>query len=389
MNDFIFDIPTKVYFGREQLSHLSSELKKYGKRVLLTYGGGSIKSNGLYDRIVEQINAAGLELYELPGIEPNPRIASVRKGAELCKKHDIDVLLAVGGGSTIDATKFIAAGAMVEHDPWEFIINKAPIERALPIVTVLTLAATGSEMDDSGVISNPDTDDKIGRGDHNLLPKASFLDPTLTYTVSAYQTACGAADIISHICEVYFNLEKDLYMLDGFMEVLFKTVIKYAPIAIVKPDDYEARANLMWASSWAINGFLDGGRTLAWSCHPMEHQLSAYYDITHGLGLAILTPRWMRHCLNDATAPRLARFARTVFSVDNALDDAEAANAGIERLSEFLFTTLGLKSTLSAIGIDQTHFDAMAEKACGAGGVIEGFVPLKKQDVLDIYRMSL
>ena len=186
MNDFIFDIPTKVYFGREQLSHLSSELKKYGKRVLLTYGGGSIKRNGLYDRIVEQINAAGLELYELPGIEPNPRIASVRKGAELCKKHDIDVLLAVGGGSTIDATKFIAAGAMVEHDPWEFIINKAPIERALPIVTVLTLAATGSEMDDSGVISNPDTDDKIGRGDHNLLPKASFLDPTLTYTVSAY-----------------------------------------------------------------------------------------------------------------------------------------------------------------------------------------------------------
>lgn len=291
--------------------------------------------------------------------------------------------------STIDAAKFIAAGACADIDPWEFIKNRAPIERALPVITVLTIAATGSEMDNCGVISNPETNDKIGRGDYKLVPKASFLDPTVTYSVSAYQTACGAADIISHICEVYFNTEKDLYMLDGFMEVLFKTVIKYAPIAIAKPDDYEARANLMWASSWAINGFLDGGRTLAWSCHPMEHQLSAYYDITHGLGLAILTPRWMRHCLNDATAPRLARFARTVFSVDNALDDAEAANAGIERLSEFLFTTLGLKSTLSAIGIDQTHFDAMAEKACGAGGVIEGFVPLKKQDVLDIYRMSL
>lgn len=388
MNDFIFDIPTKVYFGRKQLSHLSSELKKYGKRVLLTYGGGSIKSNGLYDRIVEQINAAGLELYELPGIEPNPRIASVRKGAELCKKHDIDVLLAVGGGSTIDATKFIAAGAMVEHDPWEFIINKAPIERALPIVTVLTLAATGSEMDDSGVISNPDTDDKIGRGDHNLLPKASFLDPTLTYTVSAYQTACGAADIISHICEVYFNLEKDLYMLDGFMEVLFRTIIKYAPVAIHKPDDYEARANIMWASSWAINGFLDGGRSLAWSCHPMEHQLSAVYDITHGLGLAILTPRWLEYTLSDKTAYRLARFARCVFSVDPALSDMEAAKQGIAELSNFFFNTIGLKSRLSDIGIDASHFSAMAKKAC-SGGVLNGYVPLNQQDIENIYKMCL
>lgn len=389
MNGFVYDIPTRIYFGQNQLCHLGDELKKYGKKVLVTYGGGSIKKSGLYDKVMAQISAAGLYAAELPGIEPNPRIDSVRRGAELCKQENIDMVLAVGGGSTIDAAKFIAAGACADIDPWEFIKNRAPIERALPVITVLTIAATGSEMDNCGVISNPETNDKIGRGDYKLVPKASFLDPTVTYSVSAYQTACGAADIISHICEVYFNTEKDLYMLDGFMEVLFRTVIKYAPIAIVKPDDYEARANLMWASSWAINGFLDGGRTLAWSCHPMEHQLSAYYDITHGLGLAILTPRWMRHCLNDATAPRLARFARTVFSVDNALDDAEAANAGIERLSEFLFTTLGLKSTLSAIGIDQTHFDAMAEKACGAGGVIEGFVPLKKQDVLDIYRMSL
>ena len=321
MNGFVYDIPTRIYFGQDQLCHLGDELKKYGKKVLVAYGGGSIKKSGLYDKVMAQISAAGLYAAELSGIEPNPKIDSVRRGAELCKQENIDMVLAVGGGSTIDAAKFIAAGACADIDPWEFIKNRAPIERALPVITVLTIAATGSEMDNCGVISNPETNDKIGRGDYKLVPKASFLDPTVTYSVSAYQTACGAADIISHICEVYFNTEKDLYMLDGFMEVLFKTVIKYAPIAIAKPDDYEARANLMWASSWAINGFLDGGRTLAWSCHPMEHQLSAYYDITHGLGLAILTPRWMRHCLNDATAPRLARFARTVFSVDNALDD--------------------------------------------------------------------
>ena len=389
MNGFVYDIPTRVYFGQDKLCCLGEELKKHGSRVLLVYGGGSIKKSGLYDKVITEIKGAGLYFAELSGVEPNPKINSVRRGAELCKKENIDVVLAVGGGSTIDAAKFIAAGALVDFDPWEFIKNRVPIEKALPIVTVLTIAATGSEMDNCGVISNPETNDKIGRGDYKLIPKASFLDPSVTYSVSAYQTACGAADIISHICEVYFNTEKDLYMLDGFMEVLFKTIIKYAPIAIAKPDDYEARANIMWASSWAINGFLDGGRTLAWSCHPMEHQLSAYYDITHGLGLAILTPRWMRHCMNEQTTPRLARFARAVFSVDNALSDAEAAEAGIEKLSDFLFKTLGLKSTLTSIGIDSTHFEEMAEKACGASGVIEGFVPLKKQDVLDIYTMSL
>ena len=220
MNSFIYDIPTKVYFGEHQLSHLGEELAKYGKRVLLTYGGGSIKKSGLYDAVAAEVKAAGLTLFELSGIEPNPRIDSVRAGAELCKKERIDVLLAVGGGSTIDATKYIAAGACVDFDPWDFFSKWAPIERALPIVTVLTLSATGSEMDTGGVISNPETQDKIGRLAPPLLPKVSFLDPTNTYTVSPYQTACGAAHIMSHILEVYFNLEPDLYMLDCFMEGL-------------------------------------------------------------------------------------------------------------------------------------------------------------------------
>ena len=306
INDFIYDIPVRIYFGRDQLKHLGAELKKYGTRVLMTYGGGSIKKMGLYDRVVSAIKEAGLELFELSGIEPNPRIGSVRKGVQMCKEHNIDVLLAVGGGSTIDATKIMAAGACVDHDPWDFLdlSKRAPIERALPIVSILTLAATGSEMDTAAVISNPETNDKIGRLDPNMLPKASFLDPSITFSVSPYQTACGSADILSHLFEVYFTMDQDLYMLDCFMEGLMKTVIRFAPIAMREPDNYEARANLMWASSWAINGFVNGGKHKAWSCHPMEHELSAFYDITHGLGLAILTPRWMEYCLDETTVSK-------------------------------------------------------------------------------------
>lgn len=198
MNSFVYDIPVKVYFGENQLSHLGEELSRYGKRVLLTYGGGSIKKTGLYDAVVSEIKKAGLEFYELSGIAPNPRIESVREGVEICKRENIDVLLAVGGGSTLDATKWMAAGACVEHDPWEFFSQWAPVEKALPVLTVPTLAATGSEMDAGGVISNPETQDKIGRVAKPLLPKVSFLDPANTYTVSPYQTACGAADMWSH-----------------------------------------------------------------------------------------------------------------------------------------------------------------------------------------------
>lgn len=390
INDFVYDIPVRVYFGRDQLKNLGTELKKYGTRVLMTYGGGSIKRMGLYDRVVKEIKDAGLELYELSGIAPNPRIDSVRQGAQMCKEHHIDVLLAVGGGSTIDATKFMAAGACVDHDPWDFLdLQKwSPIERALPIVSILTLAATGSEMDSGGVISNPETHDKIGRLAPAMLPKASFLDPTNTFTVSAYQTACGAADMMSHIIEVYFNMNQDLYMLDCFMEGLMKTIIRYAPIAMREPDNYEARANLMWTSSWAINGFVDGGKQQAWSCHPMEHELSAYYDITHGLGLAILTPRWMEYCLGETTVSKYVQFGVNVFGIDPALDPMDIAHQAIDRLSDFLFGTLQLKRTLPEVGIDETHFAVMARKSVN-GGTLAGFKPLQQHDVEAIYRMCM
>ncbi len=389
MNNFVYDIPVKVYFGENQLSHLGEELKKYGMRVLLTYGGGSIKRIGLYDKVMKELNNAGLEVHELSGIEPNPRIDSVRKGAQMCKDHNIDVLLAVGGGSTIDATKFMAAGACVDHDAWDFLSEKwAPIEKALPIVSILTLSATGSEMDCGGVISNPETKDKIGRLAPPMLPKVSFLDPTLTYSVSAYQTACGAADMISHILEVYFNMEQDLYMLDCFMEGMLKTIIKYTPIAIEDPENYEARANLMWTSSWAINGFINGGKRLAWSCHPMEHELSAIYDITHGLGLAILTPRWLEYCLDETTVSKYVQFAVNVFGVDSSLPPMNVAKEGIRRLSEFLFDTIGLQRTFTEVGIKEEDFPVMAYKACG-GKVLKGFKHLTQKDIENIFKMCI
>ena len=388
MNNFVFQNPVKVYFGENQLCHLGEELSQYGKRVLLVYGGGSIKKNGLYDAVTKEIKAAGLEFYELSGIDPNPRIDSVREGAHLCKEHNIDVLLAVGGGSTIDATKWIAAAACVEHDPWDFFSKWAPVKRALPIATVLTIAATGSEMDPGGVISNPETREKIGRVEEALFPKTSFLDPTVTYSVSKYQTACGVADMMSHIMEVYFNMEPDLYMLDCFMEGMMKTIIKYAPIALQEPDNYEARANLMWTSSWAINGFAVGGKRQAWSCHPMEHELSAIYDITHGLGLAILTPRWMEYCLDETTVSKYVQFGVNVFSIDENQEPMEIAKQSIRKLSEFFFDTLGLDDTFTKVGIQAKDFPVMAKKACG-GDVLPGFKPLEQKDIEQIFTMCL
>lgn len=388
MNDFVYHIPTKVYFGTDQMQYLGEELKNYGKRVLLVYGGGSIKRIGLYDRVLAEAKDAGLELFECSGIEPNPRVESVNRGATICKKENIDVILAVGGGSTIDAAKFIGAATFYEGDAWDIQIGKVPITACLPIITVLTLSATGSEMDAGGVISNPDTNDKVGRMHPLLLPKVSFLNPEYTYSVNAYQTACGSADILSHIFEVYFDMNKDLFMLDTVMEGLIKTVIKYTPIAIAEPNNYEARANLMWASSWAINGFIDGGKDQEWSCHPMEHQLSAYYDITHGLGLAILTPRWMKYTLDETTVSRYYRFGCEVFGLDKNLPEFEVAQRAIELLSDFFFKTLGLTDNLTKLGIDETYFSDMANKAV-SGGVLEGFKPLSANDVENIYKMCL
>lgn len=388
MNDFVFWNPVKVYFGKDQVEHLSDEIKYHGKSVLLVYGGGSIKKSGVYDKVTAQLRGAGIKYVDFSGIEPNPRIGSVRKGAMICREHGLDVVLAVGGGSTIDAAKWIAAAAVSDHDPWDHIANGVELKAALPIISVLTLAATGSEMDMIGVINNPETHDKIGGHSPLIFPKASFLDPTYTYSVGAYQTACGSADIMSHVMETYFCADQTLYVTDSFMEGLMRSVVLFAPKAIETPDDYEARANLMWASSWAINGFIRAPMPQVWSCHPMEHQLSAVFDVTHGLGLAVLTPRWLEYCLDERTAPRISRFGSAVFGIDQFGSPVECAKRSIDALSNFLFCRLGIPDTLTKAGVDESAFEEMAKKACRKGP-IKGFKTLNVEDVIKIYKMCM
>ncbi|MBI9051710.1 MAG: iron-containing alcohol dehydrogenase [Anaerolineaceae bacterium] len=386
---FVYSAPTKIYFGEDQLDNLADELKQFGTRVLLTYGGGSIKKNGLYDNIMGVLKNAGLDIFELGGIEPNPRHTTVNKGADICKKENIDVLLAVGGGSTIDATKAIGAATFYDGDCWDLVTQKAQVTNCLPIITILTLSATGSEMNTGAVISNMETNQKYGMGHATMLPKVSFLDPTTTYTVNAYQTACGSVDILSHIFDVgYFTNDEGLYMVDLFIESLIKTVVKYAPIALNKPDNYGTRANLMWASSWALNGFIAAGKSLFPILHIMEHELSAYYDITHGHGLAILTPRWMEYILDEHTAPKIHHLGVVAFGIDENMPAMDGSKKAIEKVSDFYFNTLGLQSKLSDLGIDNSKLAEMAKNIC-RNGDLSGYKPLTQQDVENIFKMCL
>jgi hypothetical protein len=379
-----------VYFGKDQLEHLGKEISRFGKKVLMVYGGGSIKKIGLYDKVMKELEKEGMIVFELGGVEPNPHHTTVNKGAQICKKESIDVLLAVGGGSTIDATKGIAAAAKYEGDDvWDLVTHKASVSETLPIVTVLTLAATGSEMDGGCVISNVETNEKFGYFGPDNHPDVSFLDPSNTFTVSAYQTASGSADIMSHVFDVaYFSKQDEMDMLIRMQEEVLKTVVKYAPVAVKTPDDYEARANLMWASSWALNDFLYSGLSQATVCHMMEHELSAFYDITHGHGLAILTPRWLTYILDEETAPRIKRFGVNVLGVDATLSLMDGAKEAIRALEEFFFNTLGLKPTLTDLGIDDRNFAVMAKKAC-RNDVLHGFTDLTPEDVEKIFRMCL
>lgn len=390
MNDFIFHNPDKVYFGKSQLEHLSEELLKFGRKALLVYGGGSIKKNGLYDSIVTIAKNSDIELFELSGVEPNPRHTTVNKGAAICKKENINVVLAAGGGSTIDCAKGIAAAALTENaDVWPLVSNGVWVTEALPVIAILTNAATGSEMDAWGVISNMDTNEKIGLGGNALIPRAAFENPEYSYTLPTYQTACGAFDIFNHVLDNYYlagNATFDLLL--EMQEAVMRTVVKWTPVAMKEPNNYEARANLMWASSMALNSILDGGTVHGCACHLMEHELSAYYDITHGHGLAILTPRWLAYILNETTAPAIYRLGIKVFGVQEGLNAADGAKKAITALSDFCFDTLGLLPTLTDLNIDKTHFKEMAEHAC-TGGVITGPMELRPEDVERIYAMCL
>lgn len=384
MNNFNYCVPTDIRFGRDQIECLPEELKKYGKRVLLVYGGGSIKRTGLYEKI--QTLLKDFEIYELSGIEPNPKLSSVRKGVALCKEHKIDVVLAVGGGSCIDASKHIACGAFYEGDPWDLVLDRSKVTGALPIAVVLTICATGSEMNSGAVISNEETNEKLEINTPLLYPALSICDPTYLYTLPAKQTAAGTVDIMSHVFEQYFQPNDGAYLTDRLAEAVLKTCIHYGPIALKEPENYEARSNLMWSSTVGLNHLLTVGKGGAWSVHPMEHELSAFYDITHGVGLAILTPAWMRYVLSDETVARFAMYARNVWDIEET-DPYRAAQLAIDKTEEF-FISLGMPSTLREVGIDHSRFAEMAEEAVRTSGIASrSYVHLAKEDIVKIFEM--
>lgn len=390
MENFRFHVTTDIRFGKNRLDELPEALGAFGKRVLLVYGGGSIKKNGLYDEVTSRLKEASFEVFDLAGVEPNPRVETVQRGIDSCRENKVEVILAVGGGSTIDCSKAIAAGFYSKKTPWDLVLERKGYKGpALPIVTILTLAATGSEMNAGAVISNMHTNQKLGMGGPSMLPKVSFLDPENTFTVPKIQTAAGSADILSHLFENYFDLTPGTDVQDGIAEGLMKSVIKNCPIALQTPDDYDARANLMWASSLALNGLTGSGKNGAWSCHAMEHELSAFYDITHGIGLAILTPRWMLHVLNEETAPKFARFAKEVWGITETVPEL-AARMAIQKTYDF-FQSCGIPMTLPEVGItDDSKFEEMAKQAV-AHSVIstKAFVPLHEEDVIAIYQASM
>ncbi|WP_031490732.1 iron-containing alcohol dehydrogenase [Succinivibrio dextrinosolvens] len=387
MFNFDLYLPTRLVFGKGRIDELPELTRSYGSKILLTYGGGSIKRSGIYDKIKELYK--GAEIFELSGIEPNPKITSIRKGVEIAKKEKVDFILAVGGGSVLDASKNIAAGAFYDGDPWDLVLDSLKIGRTLPLFSVLTLSATGSEYDNSGVISNESTHEKMPIFG-NLWPVASICDPTYTFSVPANQTAAGAADIMSHTFESYI-VNQGNTLTDGICEAMLRTVIKNAPIAITEPENYEARAELMMASSFGCCGLLNIGRESSpWVCHGLEHELSAFYDITHGVGLAILTPVWMRYSLNEKTAPRFANYGVNVFGLNPKDDVMTNAGKAIDLTAEF-FKKIGLPSKLSEIGIDDTHFEEMADhvRKIWFGDFKDAIRPLEREDLINILKGSL
>ncbi|ADI25630.1 MULTISPECIES: iron-containing alcohol dehydrogenase [unclassified Geobacillus] len=387
MQEFIFRNPTKLIFGKGQLERLKEEVPRYGKKVLLVYGGGSIKRNGLYDEVMKILGNIGAEVIELPGVEPNPRVSTVRKGVDICKREGVEFLLAVGGGSVIDCTKAIAAGAKFDGDPWEFITKKAPVTGALPFGVVLTLAATGSEMNSGSVITNWETKEKYGWGSPFTFPQFSILDPTYTMTVPKDHTVYGIVDMMSHVFEQYFHHTPNTPLQDRMCEAVLKTVIETAPKLINDLENYELRETIMYSGTIALNGFLQMGVRGDWATHNIEHAVSAVYDIPHAGGLAILFPNWMKHVL-DENVSRFAQLAVRVFDVDPAgKSERDVALEGIERLREF-WSSLGAPSRLADYGIGEENLELMADKAM-AFGEFGRFKTLNRDDVLAILRASL
>lgn len=387
MQNFDYMTPTRLIFGRDAIAKLPEVMTQFGKKILLTYGGGSIKKIGLYQKVLEMLK--GYDIVELPGIQPNPKYdPSVLDGVRLCKKHNVDVILSVGGGSVLDCSKAIAAGAKYDGDPWDLISYKVKAKAALPIVDILTLAATGSEYDCGGVISRTETNDKIGYIDPLLFPVVSILDPVYTFTVSKKQTAAGIADAMNHTIEQYFVADSTL-LNDGFCESMLRSLMTNGRKCLENPEDYTARAEMMLACTYGCNGILALGNSYSgWPCHGIEHALSAYYDITHGEGLAIITPRWMRHILSERTMDRFVKYGINVFGIDPTLPKQEIAGKAIDATYEF-FESINIPMHLRDVGIDESRIDEMAHHIAVNEGLDKAYVPLTEQDIKQILLESL
>lgn len=387
MNSFAFHNPTKLISGRGQLQQLPAEAQKLGSKVLLVYGGGSIKKNGVYDSVVKQLNEAGCKIFELSGVEPNPRLTTVHRGADICRAEKVDWVLAVGGGSVIDCAKGIAAAAKYDGDFWDIVTRKVVPQAALPLGLVLTLAATGSEMNSGSVITNWETHEKYGWGHPLVYPRFAITDPDHTRSVPLDQTIYGIVDIMSHIIETYFHPDANSEVQTSLCEGLLRAVIVTAPKLVKDLDSFEHRQTMMHAGTMALNGVLGMGVRGDWATHNLEHAVSAVYDIPHGGGLAILFPNWMKHTL-EVDVARYKRFAVNVFGIDAAgRDDRTVALEGIAALREF-WTSIGAPSRLADYKIDDSEIGSMADKAM-VKGEFGNFKKLNREDCVEIYKMSL
>ncbi len=385
MENFAFHNPTEIIFGKGKVDEVGKKAAEFGKKVLLVYGQGSIKEIGLYDKVMKNLKKANLKVYELSGIKPNPRLSSVIEGIKLCEKHSIDLILAVGGGSTIDASKAISVGYYHEGDLWEMVREDGEFNRSLPVGVILTLAATGSEMNANAVITNEKTNEKLAIHE-SVYPSFSILDPVNTFSVPRSQTVYGIVDIAAHVFEQYFSHTEETPLVDRWAEGILTTLKKMSERVLVDPEDYQARANIMLCGTMALNGLIGMGKSEDWASHAIEHEVSAIYDIPHGAGLAIIFPNWMEYVV-DAGYNKFAIYADKVFGIEENMSEKEKALTGIEKTRKW-FDDMGAPSSLADFDIGPENLETMAEKAT-RNGAIGHYKKLQKEDVLAILEKSL
>jgi alcohol dehydrogenase len=387
MENFVFQNPTKIVFGRGVEKETGRETASFSRRVLLHTGGGSAKKSGLLDRVSQSLKAAGVAWVELPGVKPNPRLSLVHEGIRLCRKEKLDFILAVGGGSVIDSAKAIGIGVPYEGDVWDFYATRnLPVKQMLPLGVVLTIPAAGSEASNGSVITKDEGMVKRDAGGECMRPRFAIMNPELTFTLPPYQTACGAADIMAHVMERYFTPTTGVDFTDRLCEATLKTLVRNVPIVLENPSDYEARAEIMWASTVAHNDLLGTGRVSDWASHLIEHELSGEYDVAHGAGLAVIFPAWMRHVMQHDVR-RFAQFAARVWDVEYDFAAPErTAREGIRRMTAF-FKSIGLPTTLKELGVTDDRADRMSKSAVDRG-LLGNFVKMDAAAVKKVYELA-